>query len=341
MQFHPPCTTIEPYLILCEAADGIRRLNDSGTTRSVGNTRRGFTLVELLVVIAIIGILVALLLPAVQAAREAARRTQCTNNLKQIGVSIHLYHDAQQSMPPSYLTGVGHATWLVLIFPYLEEGNLYRVANISPSYYVLPNDVIQTQIAIYVCPSHRALGGLSTKGDARGPVAHRPGALADYDSSAGDGIPNYNLTFGNGVMKKAYDGTLTGSDPTWKFSNWKMNRKFKIVTDGLSKTLMIGEKHVFQGHEGEGDFGDNSYMNDDGAAAAVSFAGPDYPLATSPSDSSIKDDARKWTFGSHHAGGIVQFAMADGSVQAIPSSIDRIVLGYLANISDGQVIPAY
>src|SRR5262245_20166918 len=93
---------------------------------SVALARAAFTLVELLVVIAIIGILIALLLPAVQAAREAARRTQCSNNLKQIGLSIQNYYDAHKSLPPSYLSGAGHATWLVLILPFTEEKSVYE-----------------------------------------------------------------------------------------------------------------------------------------------------------------------------------------------------------------------
>src|SRR5687768_7400101 len=106
--------------------------------RVVRSRHRGFTLVELLVVIAIIGVLVALLLPAVQAAREAARRAHCTNNLKQIGVAVHNFADARKALPPAYLTGFGHATWLVLIMPYLEESELYEVANVSVQYYSLP-----------------------------------------------------------------------------------------------------------------------------------------------------------------------------------------------------------
>ena len=90
--------------------------------RTHHKNRPGFTLVELLVVIAIIGVLVALLLPAVQAAREAARRTQCTNNLKQMGLACHNFHDARKSLPPAYMSGEGFGTWLMLIMPYMEEG---------------------------------------------------------------------------------------------------------------------------------------------------------------------------------------------------------------------------
>jgi prepilin-type N-terminal cleavage/methylation domain-containing protein/prepilin-type processing-associated H-X9-DG protein len=318
------------------------------------NTRpqcSGFTLVELLVVIAIIGILIALLLPAVQAAREAARRTQCKNNLKQIGLTIHNYHIAKKEMPPAYLTGVGHASYLVLILPYLEESRLYEVANVKSPYFTLPDSVIRSQISSYLCPSHRGTGQLSKSGDDRGIVAHRPGALSDYDSCAGDGqVQPYYLDAANGVMRPtvncptvstcAYTGTLQGTDPTWTYSGWKSKRSFKIITDGLSKTLMVGEKHVWRDHEGEGTYGDNSYMNDNLAAAAVSLAGPSYPLATSIDDPSIPDDNRKWTFGSSHPG-MVQFLMADGSVQSIPSTIDKKVLGYLANIHDGNVVPSF
>src|SRR5215204_1992646 len=89
-------------------------------TRSARRVRRGFTLVELLVVIAIIGILVALLLPAIQAAREAARRTQCVNNLKQIGIAVQNYHDTRRKMPPMRVWD-GDRTWLALILPHMEE----------------------------------------------------------------------------------------------------------------------------------------------------------------------------------------------------------------------------
>ena len=121
----------------------------------VNRKSAGFTLVELLVVIAIIGVLVALLLPAIQAAREAARRSQCTNHLKQIGLAIHNFETARGKIPPAYLSGIGHATWLVLIMPYLEEGTLYDNSNVQTIYWGVPPQIVQTHVPVYYCPSRR------------------------------------------------------------------------------------------------------------------------------------------------------------------------------------------
>lgn len=135
--------------------------------------RRGFTLVELLVVIAIIGVLVGLLLPAVQAAREAARRMQCSNNLKQAGLAMHNYHDVARVLPagimanrgPTSLTpndpdGPGHAacdaisTWGTAILPYMEQSNLYSLNNSSlPNWHVSNQRVVSTALPMYSCPS--------------------------------------------------------------------------------------------------------------------------------------------------------------------------------------------
>jgi len=101
-------------------------------------TLHGFTLVELLVVIAIIGILVAMLLPAVQAAREAARRVQCVNKLKQLGVAVHTFHSAQGAIVPCYLSGGGTSSWAVLLMPYLEEETLLDRYDLERTFYVQP-----------------------------------------------------------------------------------------------------------------------------------------------------------------------------------------------------------
>ena len=130
------------------------------TQTSQFSRRRGFTLIELLVVVAIIAILIALLLPAVQQAREAARRTQCKNNLKQMGLAFHNYHDAMLTFPLSSSWELGPAdcfylrTWSVRLLPYLEQGNLFRDWDFNIGHFVSPNrQTLLRGLPMYVCPS--------------------------------------------------------------------------------------------------------------------------------------------------------------------------------------------
>src|SRR5262245_15335943 len=119
----------------------------------------GFTLVELLVVIAIIGILIALLLPAVQAARESARRSQCQNNLKQIGLAIQNYHDNKKFYPYSRIEV--RETWAVLIWPYMEQGGLADQWDITKDYYAQLPEVRQTSLPGFLCPTRRKVPQVS------------------------------------------------------------------------------------------------------------------------------------------------------------------------------------
>jgi prepilin-type N-terminal cleavage/methylation domain-containing protein len=155
------------------------------------NRRRGFSLVELLVVIAIIALLVGLLLPAVQHAREAAHRTSCLNNLKQITLAMHNYELSYQNLPPRCLGETG-ATWAVLILPFVEQKNLYNLWDLSNSYYDQSDTARLSRVPIYFCPSRRlpSMAGNSTFGDNRwlGGDSYGPqvsGALIDYAACLG------------------------------------------------------------------------------------------------------------------------------------------------------------
>src|SRR5436309_10604965 len=146
--------------------------------------RLGFTLIELLVVIAIISMLVGLLLPAVQKAREAASRLQCANNLKQIGLAMHHYENVYERLPATRLWA-GSATWAVLILPFLEQDNLFRQWSLSRNYYDQSPVARLSPVKIYFCPSRRTASSAPTAsvaGDvpSGGGGSHLPGALGDY-----------------------------------------------------------------------------------------------------------------------------------------------------------------
>jgi prepilin-type N-terminal cleavage/methylation domain-containing protein len=148
--------------------------------------RKGFTLVELLVVIAIIGILVGILMPAVQKVREASYRIQCANNLKQLALGIHHYHLTYQALPPSRVAEE-KATWAVLLLPYIEQDVIYRQWDLGQTYYQQSDPARTSGVANYFCPSRRTWTSdplVSISGDNQsdgGPDAPQiPGALADY-----------------------------------------------------------------------------------------------------------------------------------------------------------------
>ena len=283
------------------------------------HARSGFTLIELLVVIAIIGILIGMLLPAVQKVREAAARIQCANNLKQIALAFHNHHDALQYFPaggldwwyaPNYVNGepaVGaqqQAGWGFQILPYLEGGNAWKGGGAS-------NDFDRARIAVgavnkvFFCPSRR--GPQTTVFTDPSYMNGQPTvtALCDYAAS------NYEET---GVMRYMW--------PT----------RMADITDGTSNTLLVGDKRLNLSRLGQPqDDDDNGYASgfDNDVVRYTNRAPlPDYSAPTGDGD---------WRFGSSHTG---QFntVFADGSVHSIPYSIDPTVFGYLGNESDGQTI---
>ena len=329
--------------------------------------REGFTLIELLVVIAIIAILIALLVPAVQKVREAAARSQCGNNLKQLALACHSYHDVRKELPPFRIAD-NWATWAVLVLPYIEQDNIYRKWDIQKRYFQQPPEAREVNIPTFFCPTRRSKG-LSTSGDSRAAQTafpnHVPGALSDYGVCVGtfylgtsDGAiiecDRAKLVLIDSVTKAPNADTGPNSSLNTILLTWKSQTRFISIVDGTSNTVMIGEKHVRPDQFGKNE--DRSVFNGDSEvgppgrrmgreclnANCSQFV--DLPLAQFPSQGNITTGSPPATvvpsqiFGSYHAG-IVQFGMCDGTVRAIRTSTDILILDKLSRRNDGGVIP--
>jgi len=232
--------------------------------------QRGFTLVELLVVIAIIGVLVALLLPAVQAARESARRGQCSNNLKQLGLAVHNYESTFRYMPPGCYHAV-FGTWITVLLPYIEQKNLSDIYIFGPSVDFRPSPpggirygdqknwpVTQKQIASLVCTSDTksAQPGLSNGVTFHNYVANFGNTTRGRMSPVGTTSTNQPNNFGGGafveVIYRAKPEDLSkGNYETYitHDGTYKQSMRLAEITDGTSNTLAISE--TVQGKGGD------------------------------------------------------------------------------------------
>ncbi len=294
--------------------------------------RPAFTLVELLVVIAIIGILIALLLPAVQAARESARRAQCQNNLKQMALGAQNFHDITKTMIPSRIED-DFLTWAVLLLPYMEQTALYEEFDVTLPYADQNATVTQKPVNTYFCPSRRKPTDAFSNDT---PV----GALSDYASSAGPGTGNGNGSGARGAMILANTVLNTTVTPN-RVVSWKGFINMNDILDGTSNTFLIGEKHVRMNTVfGRGE--DRSVYNSSNANNYRRFAGQ----ATDGKDQILNRDDNVHIvqahhnrgFGSRHKDIACQFALCDGSVRGYRETTSVLVLHALATRKGGETI---
>ena len=306
-------------------------------TRNQLRSQQAFTLVELLVVIAIIGILVGLLLPAVQAAREAARRMQCSNNLKQIGLATHNFESTFRYLPPAFIGDNSDAvnswaTWPALILPQMEGSNQYNLIDLHLRVADQPAAAYQTQSPNFLCPS-RPPAVLST-----GDFASPGGALTDYAASFGTAAL-YTNSVGAIIPAIPLEITTDSSNRPY-LKKWKAQTRFADLIDGTSNTTIFGEKHI-RPNSLRGKNEDRSaysavrnthrrmmgtYIN--GSTTEIRPLLP--PTAQTPALANS-------SFGSAHAG-ICQFVLGDGSVQALSVTTDIDILTKLVTRNDGGVV---
>ena len=300
--------------------------------------RRAFTLVELLVVIAIIGVLVALLLPAVQMAREAARRTQCINHLKQLGLACHNYHDTYGTLPNSRHDA--NFTWMTMILPQIEQPALFAKWNVNnSSFYAQTTECQQARIGVYYCPSRRTSAGAKFTDEPQDNTTTPlyKSATGDYAICTGDSSVNGGDYWQwNGVDTPAngagilWNGNMSTTPAVLPGGAPFKGVAFREITDGTSNTLLVGDKHIYIKGLNDVNYGDGGAFNGD-KGHAHRCVGPNLPLSKGPYDTTAR------AFGSYHPG-VTNFVLVDGSVRALQNNTNATMLGYFAGKDDGQVI---
>jgi prepilin-type N-terminal cleavage/methylation domain-containing protein len=324
-----------------------------------------FTLIELLVVIAIIAVLIGLLLPAVQKVREAAARAKCMNNLKQIGLACHNYHDANGTLPnghvqtcPPGTTGTSitgclfWSSWGIQLLPFLEQGNLYATYdNSSPNYSVgYPQNAAFSQqlVKVYNCPSDPRAGQVMAPSSVAPAGTGQPNPplqfmASSYKAMTGwmDTVQTYNFGgywYEAQITQSRHPGGK-GAFHTDGYSGFSATRLTEIA-DGTSNTLFVGERHTIS-TPGRGPFWADSFNLYDTGGAQQLYSQqlmPDYTQCQALVGNANANYC-KYGWGSLHAGGNINFVFGDGSVHAITPNINMIIFVALSTIAGGEVVP--
>lgn len=341
----------------------------------LGTRRRAFTLIELLVVIAIIAILVALLLPAVQQAREAARRSSCKNNLKQIGLALHNYHDTFRVFPPGYIGDYGYYSisgttasthpkgaennfgqwnWTAMIAPMMEQSAAYDVLDVSGRHagealrgganrWGSTNVVFQTPVPGFRCPSD---AGPDTDSGMRRP-------FSDANQRRRVAIMNYI------AVNRGANSNVVRARKNQSNGMFYVDSKVRVrdVTDGLSNTLMVGERvwdrNIMDPSTGQTRTANNragtlwvtrsstTANNHCNACGYTDSLGVTFDGVNSNNlfngSGTFQNNRGRSSFSSLHSGGS-QFVLGDGSVRFISENLATSTLNRLGNKSDGNVI---
>ncbi|WP_339728061.1 DUF1559 domain-containing protein [uncultured Gimesia sp.] len=305
--------------------------------------KRGFTLIELLVVIAIIAILIALLLPAVQQAREAARRSQCKNNLKQLGIALHSYHEAHGGFPgASYCggtSGISHChTWIESLLPYIDQAPLYNKINFE-----IPNHQGNNPAAlndwkatVLMCPTDQDSGLFPNSREAGYTPGTGDSLGANYKPSAGP--LNMNLcpipALTPNINCKSTGGARASVEAPGMFNGGRLSYKFRDCPDGTSNTFLVGETLPIYSTF-------NMYFASHMHIGSTNTP-PNYfkTYTACPKSRNTRIDscyAYMGGFMSRHVGG-VHMCMADGGVRFISENIDYETWCYLGDKDDEQVV---